>query len=138
TYIKRHKGTADRVLVDAPCSGTGTWRRNPDLKWRFNKKDLDEVLALQQSILQSAGRLVKPGGKLIYATCSILQNENESQVQEFLRSGNNFRVVPVKKVWNKNLTVDENNDFSFLRLTPHQDGVDGFFAAVLENRAEKK
>ena len=69
-FIKRHKQSADRVLVDAPCSGSGTWRRNPDLKWRFTPQDLDEVVALQQSILQSASRLVKPGGRLIYATCS--------------------------------------------------------------------
>lgn len=131
-YIKRHKSTADRVLVDAPCSGSGTWRRNPDLKWRFTKKDLDEVVALQQSILQSAARLVKPGGRLIYATCSILKIENEYQIEQFLKSGNHFRVVCAKKVWDKTTATQANDTVSYLSLTPHEDGVDGFFAAVLE------
>ncbi len=135
-FIKRHKASADRVLVDAPCSGTGTWRRNPDLKWRFTKKDLEEVLALQQSILQSASRLVKPGGRLIYATCSILKNENEKQITEFLKSGNNFRVVCAKKIWDKTSATDKTDEVSYLWLNPHQDGVDGFFAAALERQAE--
>jgi len=131
-FIKRHKGTADRVLVDAPCSGSGTWRRNPDLKWRFTRQDLDEVVALQQSILQSAARLVKPGGRLIYATCSIVKEENEHQITKFLTSVNNFRVVCAKKVWDKSNSSDETTSVSYLELAPHQDGVDGFFAAVLE------
>ncbi|MGE3714216.1 MAG: RsmB/NOP family class I SAM-dependent RNA methyltransferase, partial [Alphaproteobacteria bacterium] len=78
-FIKRHKYTADRVLVDVPCSGTGTWRRNPDLKWRFTPGDLEQLTRIQHSILRSAARLVKPGGRLIYATCSILKEENEKQ-----------------------------------------------------------
>ena len=136
-FIKRHKGTADRVLVDAPCSGSGTWRRNPDLKWRFTQKDLDEVVALQQSILQSAARLVKPGGRLIYATCSILKDENDDQIKKFLTTSNNFRVVCAKKIWDKKGALDEPGPVSFLELTPHQDGVDGFFAAVLMRLPEK-
>ncbi len=130
-FIKRHKQTADRVLVDAPCSGTGTWRRNPDLKWRFTQKDLDEVIAVQQSVLQSALRLVKPGGRLIYATCSVLKEENENQIAEVLKTVNNFRVVCAQKIWDKNPVNDE-GAVSYLSLTPHEDGVDGFFAAVLE------
>ncbi len=132
-YIKRHKQTADRVLVDAPCSGTGTWRRNPDLKWRFTRKDLDEVLEVQQSILQSALRLVKPGGRLIYATCSILKDENEKQVEQVLKTVNNFKVVCAEKIWDKN-PVSTASEVSYLSLTPHEDGVDGFFAAVLERQ----
>lgn len=131
-YIKRHKQTADRVLVDAPCSGSGTWRRNPDLKWRFTQQDLDEVTALQQSILQSALRLVKPGGRLIYATCSVLKEENEKQIAEVLKTVNNFKVVCAQKIWDKNAVSDEpDTNPSYLSLTPHEDGVDGFFAAVL-------
>jgi 16S rRNA (cytosine967-C5)-methyltransferase len=133
-FIKRHKETANRVLVDAPCSGSGTWRRNPDLKWRFTQKDLDEMLVLQQSILQSASRLVKPGGRLIYATCSIFKNENDDQIERFLKSVNHFRVVCAQKIWDK--TSDGGSAPSYLHVTPHQDGVDGFFAAVLER--EKK
>lgn len=131
-FIKRHKASADRVLVDAPCSGSGTWRRNPDIKWRFSAQDLQEVIAVQQSILQSAARLVKPGGRLIYVTCSILKNENEQQIDQLLKNGNNFRVVCAKKIWDKLSAVDTIDSVSYLRLTPHQDGVDGFFAAVLE------
>lgn len=140
-FIKRHKASADRVLVDAPCSGTGTWRRNPDLKWRFTQKDLDEVLAVQESILQSASRLVKPGGRLIYATCSILKSENDLQAQNFIKNNSNFRVVCAEKVWNKNTSANanelsENDNVSYLWVTPHQDGVDGFFAAVFERLPE--
>ena len=131
-FIKRHKATADRVLVDAPCSGTGTWRRNPDLKWRFTQNDLDEVVAVQQSILQSAARLVKPGGRLIYATCSILKDENDHQIEKFLTTVSNFKVVCAKKVWDKTTTENDSDPVSYLGLTPHEDGVDGFFAAVLE------
>ncbi len=142
-FIKRHKQTADRVLVDAPCSGTGTWRRNPDLKWRFTQKDLDEVVAVQQSILQSAARLVKPGGRLIYATCSVLQEENELQAAQFLKTVNNFeggkehfKVVCAKKIWDKNSTAGDADEVSYLSITPHQDGVDGFFAAIFERTAK--
>ncbi len=136
-FVKRHKATADRVLVDAPCSGTGTWRRNPDLKWRFTQTDLDEVMALQASILQSASRLVTIGGRLIYATCSVLACENDAHIENFLKNNKNFRVVCAKKIWNNVLTEsgmieDANEPVSYLSVTPHQDGVDGFFAAVLE------
>lgn len=135
-FIKRHKQSADRVLVDAPCSGTGTWRRNPDLKWRFTEKDLQKVCALQETILHSAARLVAVGGRLIYATCSILSRENEQQVQNLLKNNANFRVVCTKKIWDNIVTGNENKDAdnaaSFFSVAPHQDGVDGFFAAVLE------
>lgn len=116
SFIKRHKNSADLVLVDAPCSGSGTWRRNPDLKWRFTNKDLDEVVAIQQSILQSAARLLKTGGKLVYATCSVFGLENRKQIDLFLKNHPNFT-----------LAVDN----PFLELTPHENDVDGFFAAVL-------
>ena len=132
SFIKRHKGTADRVLVDAPCSGTGTWRRNPDLKWRFTQQDLNEVMAVQERILDSAARLVKPGGRLIYATCSVLKNENDEQVAKLLTKRNDFRVVCAQKVWSKTCTEGNDQSVSYLSVTPHKDGVDGFFAAVLE------
>lgn len=130
-FIKRHKATADRVLVDAPCSGSGTWRRNPDLKWRFTKKDLEEVCAVQQAILQSASRLVKVGGRLIYATCSVFIDENEKQIENLLKYNNNFKVVSAQKVWDKDTPADY-DAMPYFCVTPHKDGVDGFFAAVLE------
>ncbi len=131
-FIKRHKATADRVLVDAPCSGSGTWRRNPDLKWRFNQKDLDEVCEVQKSILQSSSRLVKVGGRLIYATCSILKDENEAQVENFLKLNNHFVVVDAKKIWNKDSPTEVGDENTYFSVNPHKDGSDGFFAAVLE------
>jgi len=130
-FIKRHKDTADAVLVDAPCSGTGTWRRNPDLKWRFSEKDLQEVVELQQNILRSASRLVKVKGHLLYVTCSLLQNENESQIEAFLSEAKKFRVVSEKKVWNNSPQPTIKQDGMY-RFTPHEDGTDGFFAAMLQ------
>lgn len=133
-YLKRHKQTADRVIVDAPCSGVGTWRRNPDLKWRTTEKDIQELLGKQQAILASAARLVKPGGRLIYVTCSLLPQENENQVENFLSMHPNFRVVCAKKIWNKE-EVAASAKPSYLWLSPAEDGTDGFFTAVLERGA---
>jgi 16S rRNA (cytosine967-C5)-methyltransferase len=98
-WVKRHAGTFDRVLVDAPCTGTGTWRRNPDAKWKLSPEDLAELEQVQRNILDSAWRLVKPGGRLIYATCSLLAEENEAQVDAFLGEHADFRLVPVDSVW---------------------------------------
>jgi 16S rRNA (cytosine967-C5)-methyltransferase len=131
TFLKRHKDSADRVLVDAPCSGTGTWRRNPDLKWRFTPQDLAEVIAAQAAILQSAARLVKPGGLLVYATCSLLSEENEAQVEALLKTVSNFRVVTPGQMWDKAPPPEQPLRDACLRVSPHQDGVDGFFAAAL-------
>lgn len=135
-FIKRHKESADRVLADVPCSGSGTWRRNPDLKWRFTMKDLQEMTVLQASILDSASRLVKVGGRLVYATCSLFESENESQIATFLEKKTNFRVVEWPKIWDKEPQphggVFVKKGSNYLKVSPHQDGVDGFFAAVLE------
>ena len=81
-WVKKHKGEFDRVLVDAPCTGIGAWRRNPDARWRSLGPGLETLLPLQASILASAARLVKKGGRLIYATCSMLREENEKQVEK--------------------------------------------------------
>jgi 16S rRNA (cytosine967-C5)-methyltransferase len=97
--VKRHAGTFDRVLIDAPCTGTGTWRRNPDAKWKLTPSDLEELANLQRNILDSAWRLVKPGGRLIYATCSLLEEENEAQVEAFLQAHPDFKLVPIAEVW---------------------------------------
>ena len=118
-WVKRHKLGFDRVLIDAPCSGTGTWRRNPDARWRAPELGLAGLVALQGRILASAARLVKPGGRLVYATCSVLHEENEAQVVGFLAATPGFRLVP-----------QAGRDF--LSLTPLRHGTDGFFAAVLE------
>jgi 16S rRNA (cytosine967-C5)-methyltransferase len=128
SWVKRHKGSFDHVLIDAPCSGTGTWRRNPDARWRMPDLGLGGLVALQARILSSAARLVKPGGRLVYATCSVLREENEEQVAAFLAAHPTFRIVPVQQVVPHLAMVAP---FDHLSLTPAQHETDGFFAAVL-------
>ncbi|THD73237.1 RsmB/NOP family class I SAM-dependent RNA methyltransferase [Thalassobius vesicularis] len=128
-WVKRRKGGFDRVLVDAPCSGTGTWRRNPDARWRAPELGLEALIALQSRILASAARLVKPGGRLVYATCSLLPEENEAQVAAFLAANPAFRVVPLAEAA-PNLTGL--TPAEYLSLTPARHDTDGFFAAVLQ------
>lgn len=131
-WVKRHKGGFDRVLVDAPCSGTGTWRRNPDARWRAPELGLENLVALQARILASAARLVKPGGRLVYATCSVLPEENEAQVATFLAAHPGFHVVPVPTAA-PHLAGAAQSDH--LSLTPARHGTDGFFAAILQRDA---
>ena len=133
-FLKRHIGSADWVVVDAPCSGSGTWRRNPDLKWRMSEQDLSEIKVLQQNILTSAARLVKPGGTLVYITCSIFRDENVEPVVQFLGNNSIFRVEHPGKLWDKHVRYEEGLGPT-LALSPHQDGTDGFFAVVLTNHA---
>lgn len=131
-WLKRHKGTFDRVLVDAPCSGTGTWRRNPESRWRQLGPALDELTDLQQSILVSAARLVKPGGRLIYATCSLLPRENGLQIDRFLKDHYDFSLLPVSEVWQALLpSQPQPSTGDTLSLNPLDHGTDGFFAAIL-------
>lgn len=129
-FLKRHLASADWVLVDAPCTGSGTWRRNPDLKWRTTLDDLNELKAIQARILPHAARLVKPGGRLVYVTCSIFNDENFHQVKQFLANNSNFRVEAPDKMWNNLLQAGDGVGVA-LRLSPHKDGTDGFFAAIL-------
>ena len=132
-WVKRHKAGFDRVLVDAPCSGTGTWRRNPDARWRSpQEQGVDNLAALQGRILASAARLVKPGGRLVYATCSLLSEENEDRVAAFLAAHPEFSVVPLAEVAPQ-LTGSAHPDY--LSLTPARHDTDGFFAAVLQRAA---
>ena len=128
--LKRHVGSADWVLVDAPCSGSGTWRRNPDLKWRFSGEDLQQLKDVQQRILKNAARLVKPGGRLVYVTCSIFLDENFHAVKQFLGNNSTFRVEAPGELWNKHCVARDGIDACLL-LSPHKDGTDGFFAVVL-------
>jgi len=131
-WVKRHKGSYDRVLIDAPCSGTGTWRRNPDARWRAPELGLDNLIALQARILASAARLVKPGGRLVYATCSVLSEENEAQVAAFLAANPAFQIVPLPLAAPHLVGADQDG---FLSLTPARHGTDGFFAAILQRQA---
>lgn len=129
-WIKRRAGSFDRVLVDAPCTGTGTWRRNPDARQRLQERDLAELIPKQAGILDAAARLVQPGGRLIFGTCSLLVQENEMQVEQFLQRTPEFRVVPLAEAWA--LPGPPPCPGPFLQLTPGRHGTDGFFGAVLE------
>lgn len=128
--VKRLAGKIDRVLVDAPCSGLGTLRRNPDMKWRQTPESVAELNVKQQAILASAARLVKPGGRLVYATCSLLDEENEAVVEPFLAAHADFQLVPMKDVLAEQKIALEMD--TYLKLLPHLHGTDGFFAAVFE------
>ena len=134
-WIKRHKRHYDRVLVDAPCTGSGAWRRNPDGRWSLEQKDLDELKSKQARILASAARLVKPGGWLVYATCSLLKEENEDQIAAFLAANPDFSLVPIDRVWGDTIGGECPCPPPYLSLTPARNGTDGFFAAVLERVA---
>jgi len=134
-WVKRHAKGFDRVLVDAPCTGSGTWRRNPDAKWRLKPGDLEELTALQAEILDSAQRLVRPGGRLIYVTCSLLLEENERQVERFLAGHEEFKLLPIAPIWQATVGGDCPARGEVLRLSPARNGTDGFFVAVLERAA---
>lgn len=116
--IKKLHGKADRVLIDAPCSGLGVIRRNPDSKWKLQPEFLDQIRETQQEVLQQYSKMVKPGGKLVYATCSVLPSENQQQVEFFLAS-------------------DDGKDFTFVKdekVLSHKSGYDGFYMALLERK----
>ncbi|MFT7898912.1 RsmB/NOP family class I SAM-dependent RNA methyltransferase [Tenacibaculum ascidiaceicola] len=116
--IKKLQGKADRVLIDAPCSGLGVIRRNPDSKWKLQPEFLDKIRGTQQEVLQQYSKMVKPGGKMVYATCSVLPSENQQQVEFFLAS-------------------DAGKDFKFVKdekVLSHKSGYDGFYMALLERK----
>ncbi len=135
--VKRLSGKIDRVLVDAPCTGMGTLRRNPDLKWRQNLQSVEEMAVKQTAILQSAARLVKSGGRLVYATCSVLPQENEAIASAFSLANPDFEPLDVGEVLLGLKVADAaslchggDNNQLYLRLWPHRHHTDGFFAAV--------
>ncbi|WP_415805957.1 RsmB/NOP family class I SAM-dependent RNA methyltransferase [Bordetella muralis] len=131
--VKRLAGKAQRVLVDAPCSGIGTLRRNPDLKWRQHPEALAELGALQTRILNSAARCVAPGGRLVYATCSLLAEENEVQVQQFLDTHPDFERLDAAEIL-ASRCPELDLEGPYVQLRPDVHGTDGFFAAVLERK----
>ncbi|PKO34634.1 MAG: SAM-dependent methyltransferase [Betaproteobacteria bacterium HGW-Betaproteobacteria-7] len=132
TKIKRLAGKADRVLVDAPCSGLGTLRRNPDLKWRQSAESVAELTLKQAAILAAAAKLVRPGGRIVYATCSLLNEENDAIVAAFLAAHPDFVLTPASGVLAR-AGIELPGDT--LRLLPHRHHTDGFFAAVLDRKS---
>jgi 16S rRNA (cytosine967-C5)-methyltransferase len=130
--VKRLTGKLDRVLVDAPCSGFGTLRRNPDLKWRHGAVAIGELAVKQARILHAAARLVKPGGRLVYATCSILPDENDAVVDAFAAGHAEFLERSCADLLaSQRIALDTGGR---LRLWPHRHGTDGFFAAAFERQ----
>lgn len=125
-WLRRQKGTMDVVLVDAPCSSSGTWRRNPDLRWNQYGPSIDEIKEMQADILTRVADKVKPGGKLVYATCSLFREENEDQIERFMQDHPQFELQTLDEGW---LKAD------YMRLAPKDYGTDGFFTAVLINKS---
>jgi len=134
--VKRLAGKIDRVLVDAPCSGMGTLRRNPDVKWRQQAEGVVELTEKQAAILDGAARLVKFGGRLVYATCSLLDEENDAIAAQFLATHPDFALVPMRDVLAEQRIELEMGDY--LKMLPHKHGTDGFFAAVFERKGADK
>lgn len=125
-WLKRQKQTFDVTLCDVPCTGTGTWRRNPDMRWNTYGPGLEELLPVQAEILDKVAHTVKPGGKLVYATCSLLPDENENQAEAFLARHPEFELSP--------LDASIGLGTPYMRLTPHRHNTDGFFAAIFTRK----
>jgi len=130
-WLRRQKNEMDVVLVDAPCSSSGTWRRNPDLRWNQYGPSLDEIKDMQADILNRVADKVKPGGKLVYATCSLFPEENEEQVERFLSAHDDYELVPLSQIFQNYQSQPVCPD-PYLRLTPYRHNTDGFFAAILQ------
>jgi 16S rRNA (cytosine967-C5)-methyltransferase len=137
-FLREMAGKADRVLVDAPCSGTGTWRRNPEARWRLSAAQLGELQVVQDRLLDRAARLVKPGGRLVYATCSLLPAEDEDRIDAFLAREAGFRPLPVGEVWPAVASGPCPAEGPWLQLTPRRNRTDGFFVAILERSPSRE
>jgi 16S rRNA (cytosine967-C5)-methyltransferase len=129
----------DRVIIDAPCTGTGAWRRKPDAKWKLTRKTLDQRTSDQREVLKSSAVMVRPGGHLIYITCSILPEENSEQVKAFLAANREYKIIPYAEQWSKTIGGEEprsaDGSKDTLLLTPRQHDVDGFFVAVMQKKS---
>ncbi|MGQ0742180.1 MAG: RsmB/NOP family class I SAM-dependent RNA methyltransferase [Alphaproteobacteria bacterium] len=132
-------GKFEVVLVDAPCSGSGTWRRNPELKWRLTPEKLAGLAKLQSRLLEDGARHTKPGGRLVYATCSILPVENEERIEAFLNASPAFAMVDAVQVWREVSDTSPPPGMNRLfRASPRTTGTDGFFVCVMENRVDSQ
>jgi 16S rRNA (cytosine967-C5)-methyltransferase len=131
-WLKRQGDNYDRVLVDAPCTGSGTWRRNPDAPWRLKPDDFTRLPLLQAQLLQKGATHVHKGGRLIYVTCSLFREENADLIEVFLQTSPKFRLLPVGEIWHSLFATECPAAGRFLELTPARHGTDGFFVAVME------
>jgi 16S rRNA (cytosine967-C5)-methyltransferase len=125
-------GKFDTVLVDAPCTGSGAWRRNPEAKWRLAPTRLEELIRLQTSLIDEGARHTRPGGRLVYATCSVLPCENEDVIDAFLARNTGFRQIPAHKVWREVTGFEPPPGMGdYFRASPFRTGTDGFFACIM-------
>jgi len=128
-------GRFDRVMVDAPCTGTGAWRRNPDARWRLKPENLANLIATQDSVLDQGAQLTRPGGRLVYVTCSLLTDENEDRINAFLSRHAAFKPLDAAAVWTDVLATPSPLTGPYLTLSPSRTDTDGFFIAILERAA---
>jgi 16S rRNA (cytosine967-C5)-methyltransferase len=134
-WYKTKRGRFDRVLIDAPCTGSGAWAHNPDQRWRLDEEALARLVGEQDALLDKSAPMVRPGGRLIYATCSFLLEENEDRVAAFLARNAEFRLEPAADVWAEaGLPSWPCHDRNIVRLSPYRHGTSGFFAAVMVRR----
>jgi 16S rRNA (cytosine967-C5)-methyltransferase len=122
-------GKMDRVIVDVPCSGTGTWRRNPEARWRITKDSVNEYATIQAGLMDEAWQMTKVGGRMVYMTCSILKQENENQIEQFLKNNNDAKLVPIRKQGISSMD-------GTLLVSPYSRQMDGFYVAILEKQAD--
>jgi 16S rRNA (cytosine967-C5)-methyltransferase len=132
--IKKLEGTADIVLVDAPCSGIGVWRRHPEARWRLTLERLDQHVEEQKNILAAAAKLITLGGRLVYATCSLLDQENQQQITTFLAGHPDFQLMPIREIWARSVGTECPTAGNELRLSPATTNTDGFYCAVMERK----
>ena len=127
------------MLVDAPCSGSGTWRRSPELKWRLTPEKLAGLAKLQDWLIADGARHTRPGGRLVYATCSILPVENEDRIEAFLKATPDFQIVEAQSVWREVTHTEPPPGMGkYFHASPRAAGTDGFFVCVLENRMDSQ
>ncbi|MCK5574810.1 MAG: RsmB/NOP family class I SAM-dependent RNA methyltransferase [Sphingomonadales bacterium] len=140
SVLSAYDGKMDRVVLDVPCSGSGTWRRSPELRIRFDDVALAGLVKTQAQLLDESAPLVKPGGRLVYITCSLIRDENEDQINGFLERHADWALVPWRDVWinclNGEAPISVSDEASMLQLTPNTHGTDGFFVAILERKVK--
>lgn len=133
--LKTLEASAERVLVDVPCSGTGAWRRHPEARWRLTPERLKEHVIEQKNVLTAAAKLVKPGGRLIYATCSVLEEENDAQIDDFLQNNTDFSVLSITDIWSEIADAPCPTSKTGLLLSPAGADTDGFYCSILKKTA---
>ncbi|SCA56908.1 tRNA/rRNA cytosine-C5-methylase [Candidatus Terasakiella magnetica] len=134
-WLKQFETRLDRVLIDAPCSGVGSWRRAPESRWKMTSELLEDLIGRQERILDSSAHLVRPGGYVVYATCSLLKRENEDQIAKFLTSHDNYTVLPVSEAWADLFDTECPFEGEFMQMRPDLHKSDGFFCAILQRQS---